>query len=159
TRLTPMLDAPVVHYCRRCGVDHTDDMLFRLAAVRAGLELVPGTSPPVMQPAGFQPATRPSARHAVVRGYLHLLGPATPGHVAACLEAPGADVRAHWPEDAVGVRVDGEKRGLLASDRGAVDAPASPVVRLLGPFDPFLQAQDRPLLVQDAARRKLVWPV
>src|SRR5690606_38803098 len=78
---------------------------------------------------------------------------------AAFLDAPVADVRAHWPEDAVEVRVDGEKRWLLASDRDAVDAPASPVVRLLGPFDPFLQAQDRPLLVQDAARRKLVWPV
>jgi Winged helix DNA-binding domain len=33
------------------------------------------------------------------------------------------------------------------------------VVRLLGPFDLFLQARDRPLLVDDPVRAKELWPV
>jgi hypothetical protein len=38
----------------------------------------------------------------------------------------------------------------------ASDAPDDRVV-LLGPFDPYLQLRDRPLLVADEARRKDLW--
>ena len=77
-----------------------------------------------------------------MRGVLRLLGPATPKQVAGYLDAPVKDVKEHWPDDVATVTVDGEKRDLLADD---VDALASPpdltgLVRLLGPFDLFLQA-------------------
>ena len=99
--------------------------------------------------AGFTPATTVPPAHDVVRGYLRLLGPATPKHVAAYLDAPVKDVQAHWPDDAVEVTVDGEQRWALAGDEAALAAGPVHTVRLLGPFDLFLQAKDRPLLVAD----------
>jgi hypothetical protein len=94
----------------------------------------------------------------VVRGYLRLLGPATPKLVAGYLDAPVRDVEDRWPEDVVEVSLDGERRWLLAADadRLATDPPAG--TRLLGPFDLFLQARDRDLLVDDRARAKSLWP-
>ncbi len=151
--LTAVLDEPYQRDCRPCRTRHVHEMPFRLAAVRAGLELAPGTSPPVLKPVpGFAPAERVPDRLDVVRGYLRLLGPATPQLVAGYLDAPLAEVRAHWPPDAAEVLVEGERRWVLAGDR--VDA-----VRLLGPYDVFLQARDRPLLVADPARSKALWPV
>ena len=56
--------------------------------------------------------------------------------------------------------VDGERRWLLAEDTDRVDeVPPAAGVALLGPFDLFLQARDRPLLVDDPARAKALWPV
>jgi Winged helix DNA-binding domain len=160
TRMTARMDPPYLRFCRPCNATHMYEMTFRLAALRAGLELQPGTSPPVLQRIpGFRPAARTSPRHDVVRAYLRMLGPATPKHVADYLDAPVKDVRARWPTDTVEVDVGGETRWVLAddADRLADDPPTQ--TRLLGPFDLFLQARDRPLLVDDRARAKALWPV
>ncbi|MFP5346622.1 MAG: winged helix DNA-binding domain-containing protein [Actinomycetes bacterium] len=160
-RVAELMDEPYLRFCRPCDATHLYEMPFRLAALRGGLELRPGTSPPVLQRIpDFRAALHPEDRHDVVRAYLRLLGPATPKLVAGYLDAPVKDVAAHWPDDAVDVLVDGEKRFLLAADLDAALADRPPaVVRLLGPFDLFLQAQDRSLLVDDPARRKALWPV
>ncbi|MEU2614713.1 crosslink repair DNA glycosylase YcaQ family protein [Micromonospora sp. NPDC007271] len=159
-RLAALMDAPYLRHCRPCDATHLYEMPFRLAAVRAGLELRAGTSPPVLQPiAGFRPAAQPSARFDLIRAYLRLLGPATPKHVADYLDAPVKDVKARWPADAVEVSVAGETRWVLPADADRFDAPRPQLVRLLGPFDLFLQAKDRPLLVDDPARAKGLWPV
>ncbi|MGX5655910.1 winged helix DNA-binding domain-containing protein [Geodermatophilus nigrescens] len=151
---------PYNRFCRPCDAVHLFEQPFRLAALRAGLELRPGTSPPVLQPVpGLAPAGTVPERLDVVRAYLRLLGPATPQHVAGYLDAPVKDVRERWPDDAVEVEVDGERRWLLADDAGRLGAAAPRGVRLLGPFDLFLQARDRETLVPDADRRKALWPV
>jgi len=157
TRLTAVMTQPYLRFCLPCDATHVYEQPFRLAALRAGLELVPGTSPPVLRPIpGFAPADDVPARLDVVRAYLRLLGPATPRHVAGYLDAPVTDVKARWPEDAVEVSVDGETRWLLGQDVDRLDGP--PVTtRLLGPFDLFLQARDRPLLVPDTARATELW--
>ncbi len=49
-RLTELMPAPYLRFCRPCGATHIHEMPFRLAALRAGLELEPGTSPPVLHP-------------------------------------------------------------------------------------------------------------
>ncbi|MFU8854193.1 DNA glycosylase AlkZ-like family protein [Micromonospora sp. SL1-18] len=82
-----------------------------------------------------------------------------PKHVADYLDAPVKDVKARWPADAVEVSVAGETRWLLSADADRFDAPRPQLVRLLGPFDLFLQAKDRPLMVDDPARAKVLWPV
>ena len=156
TRLTAALDEPYLRFCVPCDAIHSYEQPFRLSALRAGLELQPGTSPPVLQPIpGFAPATTVPERLDVVRAYLRLLGPATPKLVAGYLDAPVKDVQARWPEDAVEVDVDGE--------RALARWPATPTgcsttrrraPGCSGPFDLFLQARDRPLLVADPARRE-----
>ncbi|TFV86284.1 winged helix DNA-binding domain-containing protein [Blastococcus sp. CT_GayMR16] len=160
TRLTVALPEPYLRFCVPCNAIHSYEQPFRLAALRAGLELEPGTSPPVLRPVpGLTPAEEVPDRLDVVRAYLRLLGPATPQHVAGYLDAPVKDIKARWPADAVEVLVDGERRWLLADDVDRLDDDPAPATRLLGPFDLYLQARDRPLLVDDTARAKDLWRV
>ena len=184
TRLTRMLGEPYRRWCRPCQAVHLYEQTFRLPALHAGLELEPGTSPPVLAPvagwpaehlAGFVDAVAtPYPERGVpdhldpLRAYLRLQGPARPADVAAFLDAPAADVKRRWADlDAAGalaeVTVDGERRWVLAEDvdrlRAAADDAGGPVVRLVAPFDPWLQARDRELLVPDPARRAELWPV
>lgn len=159
-RLAEVMPEPYLRFCRPCNATHLYEMPFRLAAVRAGLELELDTSPPVLHRIpGFRKAAAPGDRFDLVRAYLRLLGPATPKHVAGYLDAPVKEVKAHWPEDVIEVTVDGEARWLLAADEAALASADAPATRLLGPFDLFLQAKDRETLVSDAAHAKELWPV
>jgi len=158
TRLNAVMDEPYRRFCRPCNAVHLYEMPFRLAALRAGLELQAGTSPPVLLPVpGLTPAAEVPDRLDVVRAYLRLLGPATPQHVAGYLDAPVKDVTARWPQDAVEVTVDGERRWLLAEDVDRLDDPTPEATLLLAPFDLYLQARDRSLLVPDGDRAKDLW--
>ncbi|HKG49308.1 MAG TPA: crosslink repair DNA glycosylase YcaQ family protein [Actinomycetales bacterium] len=160
TQVTALMAPPYLRYCRPCDATHLYEMPFRLAALRAGLELQAGTSPPVLQRIpDFVPLTEPPERFDVVRAYLRFLGPATPQQVAGYLDAPVAEVRARWPRDAVEVKVAGSAAWLLAEDLDAASAGGTGTTRLLGPFDLLLQARDRSTLVDDPARVKALWPV
>lgn len=179
TRMTQELPEPYLRWCRGCGVTHMWEMPFRLAALHGGLELEPDTSPPVLRRIPRFPARqvgavgRPGADPGddgaldLVRGVLHLLGPARPRDVATFVDAPLVDVRRRWPADAVPVTVVGDDRpgdpaAVLPDDLPALLAAAGDgdrVVRLLGPYDLLLQARDREVVVPDAARRAELWPV
>jgi len=157
-QLSARVDQPYLRSCRPCDATHLFEQPFRLAALRAGLELQPGTSPPVLQPIpGFAPAETVPAHLDVVRGYLRLHGPATPQQAAPYLDAPVEDVQARWPDDAVEVQVDGDPRWALAADLDRLAAGPARTTRLLGPFDPYLQTRDRALLVPDPARATDLW--
>ena len=54
--------------------------------------------------------------------------------------------------------VDGGRRWVLAADADRLPADPPAAIRLLGPFDLFLQGRDRALLVPDAVRAKELWP-
>jgi len=155
-RLAP----PYVRDCVPCGrVVHVWEMPFRLGATRAGLELEPGTSPPVLRRVpDLAPAQEPDERFDLVRLALHLMGPTTPKLVAAYLEAPLEEVRRRWPQDVVDVQVEGRTHQVLAGDAQLLDAGPVRGTRLLGPYDPFLQVRDRALLVDDRARAQQLWP-
>ena len=169
-RLTALMPEPYLRWCNPCQATHLYEMPFRLAAVRAGLELQPGTSPPVLQRipeltaadlTRVRKGAAPDPRHDVVRAFLRLLGPSTPQLAAGFLDAALADVKARWPEDVVEVSLDGERRWLLADDEPLLGegSPPAGLTRLLGPYDLYLQGKDRPLLVDDKARAKTLWPV
>lgn len=160
TEISKRMDEPYLRYCRSCQATHLYEQPFRLGATRAGLMLQPATSPPVMQQMpDLEPARRAEDRHDVIRGYLRMLGPATHKQVAEYLDSPVKEVKAHWPADATEVMVDGERRWILESDEAALAAGPSHSTRLLGPYDLFVQARDRTLLVPDPARAKKLWPV
>jgi hypothetical protein len=170
TRMTAEVPEPYVRWCEPCGATHMYEMTFRLAALHAGVELEPDTSPPVLRPIPRWPATlvgdlEPSPDDGpfdLVRGTLHLLGPLDPQQVATFLDAPLRDVKERWPEDTVQVEVDGTAAWALEPDVAALDAasepPDKPVVRLLGPYDLFLQGRDRDVIVPDRTRHKGLWP-
>jgi hypothetical protein len=158
TRLAGVMDEPYRRFCRPCNAVHLYEMPFRLAALRAGLELQAGTSPPVLQPVpGLVPAADVPPRLDVIRAYLRLLGPATPQHVAGYLDAPVKDVKLRWPADATEVSLDGERRWLLTEDVDRLDDAAPRGTRLLAPFDLYLQARDRSLLVPGPDSAKDLW--
>ena len=173
--LNDLLDEPFLRFCRPCDAIHVYEQPFRLAALQAGLELEPGTSPPMLRripgfdaPLFGRLADEAEPRFDVVRNHLRFFGPARSRDVSAFLDTLVNEVEAHWPGDVVEVTVRDEpssqragRRFLLAADADAIRSAAASSgarsVRLLGPFDPYLQLRDRELLVQDAAHRKDLW--
>ena len=82
-RLTEMVDEPYLRSCGPCNAIHVYENPFRMAALQAGLELDPGTSPPVLHRIpGLKPAMYPrlggeaDPRFDVVRNYVRFFGPA-----------------------------------------------------------------------------------
>jgi hypothetical protein len=163
TEVTKRLPKPMRRNCRVCKTHHISDSAMRAAAPAAGLEIEPGTAPPVLVPrssARLPDGPDPKAIAALAVGYLTYLGPAGVGEFAGYLEARRADVQTVWPDDLVEVSVAGRKAWLPASRIKSLAKPREPdIVRLLGPFDPYLQARDRDLIVPDRAVHKILWPV
>jgi hypothetical protein len=166
TQLTARLEPPYLRYCGACKAAHSWEVPFRMGALYAGLELEPGTSPPVLQripdwpkrtpgPAP-DPMTAPESLQPI-RNYLRFLGPARPNDVAAFLDSPVAEIKAHWPEDAVEVTIDGRRVWILG-ELGGIEHDRE-LLRLLGGFDLFLQGKDRELIVPDTSKHKELWPI
>ena len=160
-RLAKVMPEPYLRFCRPCNAIHLYEMPFRLAAVRAGLELQPDTSPPVLQRiTGFKKAAAPGDRFDLIRAYLRLLGPATPKHVADYLDAPLKDVKARWPDDVIEVKVGREVRCVAGRRRAGAgigrrqgDPPARPVRPLppgQGPGDAGARRRPRQAVVAGA---------
>jgi hypothetical protein len=134
----------------------------RVAALPAGVRLVPGASPATLEPIARWPGVphRQEGADGLVRAYLHLYGPAVPGDVAAFLQTTARAVKAVWPEHLVEVSLAGRKAWLPEEDVDGLRAAelTRGVVRLLPRSDPWLLARDRELTVPGAAHRKVLWP-
>lgn len=164
TAVTRAIPEAMRRECRPCGIRHISDSAMRAAAPAAGLEIEPGTAPPVLlrrEGARRPTAADPSAAAALALRYLTYLGPATDAEFAGYLDARRADIRAIWPTGVLTeIMVEGKKAWLPSAQVDAVAAAPEPaIVRLLGPFDPYLQARDRSLIVPDKAVHKALWPV
>jgi len=170
TRMTAQMSEPYLRWCPGCGATHLYEMTFRLAALHAGLELEPDTSPPVLRRIPEWPSRQVGAltragtdddgQVDVLRSLLHLLGPLTPKQAVGYLDSTLRDVTARWPQDAVEVEVEGATAGILAADRDALEHATGDdsTVRLLGPYDLYLQGRDRELLVPEKAHHVALWP-
>jgi hypothetical protein len=150
TALTKRAPEPVTAFCRGCGVVHIQDQVMRLAGLPAGVQIEPGTSPPVLSPI---PRWRGvPARHegggALVDAYLRIHGPATPGEVAGYLQTTQRAVKPDWPDGLAEERLD-----------DLLHAPPADLVRLVPRSDPWLLARDRELVVPGKAHRKVLWPM
>jgi Winged helix DNA-binding domain len=94
----------------------------------------------------------------LVRAYLTFLGPATESEVASFLGTNRLLVGPVWPDDLSEVSIDGKRAWLPRTKLSALkEAKPEHMVRLLPPYDPYLQARDRGLLLEDKAQRKSLW--
>jgi winged helix DNA-binding protein len=168
TAVSKRLPAVMLRDCRGCRAKHISDSAMRLGSLAAGVELEPGTAPPVLVPRAKAASVSGPDKRALrtfIDGYLRLLGPATSKDVAGYLDVRRADLEDLWPDDLVEVDVDGTTAWLPPAQADALSAVRKPaaalnaVVRLLGPFDPYLQARDRELIVPDSRVHKTLWPV
>lgn len=163
--VTRLLPRKYSGHCATCRSTHVRELLFRLAALPAGIGLVPGTRPVVLAPlAGVEPPAGPAAGVAdLVAACYRAYGVATPAEVGAILGTSAAALRPALPDDLVPVLVGGARSaaraGMLDELAGAaVDAAARPV-RLLPGTDPLLQPRDRHVLTGDREQQKAIWPV
>jgi hypothetical protein len=163
TALTKATPDGLHRHCRACQATHVYEIVLRFPTLAAGLELEPGTSPPVLVPrakAVVPDAVDVDALQELVRTYLRLLGPGTDADVADYLGARRADLAKVWPDDLVEVGVEGRTAWLPDDAVAKARRPRKPrLTRLLGAFDPYLQARDRDLIVPDKAVQKTLWPI
>ena len=162
--VTRMIPAGLSAWCRGCGATHVLEQLMRLAAIHGGVRLEAGTQPATLAPLPGRTRMRTSpdvdAATAVVRNYLRLHGPATAKEVAGFVGTTATAVRRMWPDDLVEVRVAGRRTWLPRNEVAALENPPEPdLVRLLPPWDPFLQSRDRDVLVPDRGRQREVWRI
>ena len=162
TELHRRLPEPYQRWCGVCDAEHLYEQPFRLAALQGGLELQPGTSPPgppADQRAGEVRRRGSTRRSTPCAGCCTCSGRSRRSRSSATSTRTVKDVKARWPEDVVPVEVDGEERSVLEDDLDALTSPpdVSGAGALLGPFDLFLQARDRELVVPEKADRKDLW--
>lgn len=176
--LTKVLPEPYVRWCRPCGVTHPFEQTFRLGAFFGGLELEPGTSPPVLRRVPrwrsrvgaltglptVAPAEGSIPGDQLLLAVAQHLGPVAVNDLATFLDAPLKDVKARVAaltgEGRLDeVRIAGKAALIRPADAASFDGPGVSGVRLLGPYDLFLQARDRDLVVPDKGRHKELWPV
>jgi hypothetical protein len=159
--ISAKLPGDYITWCRGCQAHHLGDQLMRVAGLPAGLKLVPGASPATLtQIPNWKGAPEQTAIEVVVRAYLRLYGPSTPGEVAGFLQSTAAAVKSAWPDDLVAVSIDGKKAWADEADLEALRDPPEPEgVRLLPRSDPWLLARDRERTVPGAGDRKTLWPV
>jgi hypothetical protein len=151
----------LTYYCGPCQAQHISGSLFQQAGLAGGVELdeaTAGTLLPIEDPPAVpEGAGDPSG---LIRSYLRLLGPASPGDVAKYLGTTVTAIRPAWPGGLAEVSVDGRKAWIPEESLPELLA-AEPVrgVRLLPASDPFLQARDRSVLTPDRHREKEVWRI
>lgn len=107
-------------------------------------------------------APRPDAEACLVRKFLHAYGPSTPARLADWLGSTPVQARRLWQtveEELAPVTVEGKRGWMLAEDMDALTraVPPEEPLRLLGAHDPYLDARDRALLLEDTALQRKVW--
>jgi hypothetical protein len=163
--VTTVLPRKYSGHCAACRSTHVRELLFRLAALPAGIGLVPATKPVVLAPlAGVTTEAGPAAGLAdLVAACYRTHGVATTAEVAAHLGTSAGCLKPALPDDVVPVLVGGVRSAARASMLDVLAeadvAAASRPVRLLPGSDPLLEPRNRAVLTTDQDHQKALWPV
>jgi len=114
---------------------------------------------------GRAPEAMPDADRALARKFLHCHGPSTPedlGRWLGCSDRQALRLWSAAADEMEAVRVEGRRKTayLLAADAEALSRArdeAGPGLLLLGAHDPYLDASDRTLLLEDKSLHRTVW--
>lgn len=142
-----------LRFCRACNATHLYEMPLRLAALRAGLELEADTSPPVV--GAVRTLSGPPRSRSGMTWSVSICVRSAPRHQSTWRPTSTRRSRTSQPigpAALAGYRSRECRDGSCPMTR-ATARRTRRTTRLLGPFDLFLQARDRPLLVDDTARR------
>jgi len=168
TRRLPEVLCP---WCEACGARHVNESLFRLVGV-AGVFVIafrPDQGRAYARtdqwlgvaPDDDRDDDRVAARVELLRRYLRCFGPSTVEHFAAWAGIAPADARQSWDGIAgrlAAVDSNGRRAWLHADDVDRFEGTAMPVgVRLLPPYDAYLDQRDRETLLPDPALHRRVW--
>lgn len=166
--LTKRLPAGLSVWCRPCNARHIQESLFRLIGVQ-GVYAIDRRARSdgyarLDQWLGSQPdGDRLAARAELIRRYLRCFGPSTPTHFASWAGIAAADAKQSWDalrDSLVEVQLEKGRAWLHAEDVAHFESPPEPTgVRLLPPYDAYLDQRDRETLVPDTAQQKHVWRI
>jgi hypothetical protein len=151
--LRERLPKELLWWCRSCQSHHVHPSLWRATGVRGVLAVAERRGRVTVFGAPPRPRGVKAAPAELTRRFLHAYGPATRSELAAW--AGIAPAHARGLLDAVtdeleDVELDGRRALILAADADRLaDPPAASGVRLLGPFDPYLDQRDRETLFPD----------
>jgi hypothetical protein len=155
--LRERLPQELLWWCRGCGSHHVHPSLWRATGVRGVLAVAERRgrvtvfgAPPAAPAVADAPAE-------LARRFLHAYGPATHAELAAwggIAPAHAKALLATVEGDLEEVDLDGRRGLVLAADAGALESPSQASgVRLLPPFDPYLDQRDRETLFPDPELR------
>ncbi len=156
--LRERLPDELLWWCRGCQSHHVHPSLWRATGIRGVLAVAERRGRVTVFGAPPKARGAKKAPGELVRRFLHAYGPAThadlaawagiaPSHARGLLDSISADIEE--------VDFDGRTALILAADAPAfASPPAAAGVRLLPPFDPYLDQRDRATLWPDPAIRK-----
>lgn len=167
--ITQRLPASFALFCRACNSRHVQESLFRLIGARGVFVIAARPDKRSIYARTDQwlghplEADRAAARHALLRRFLRCYGPSTAAHFAGWTGISVADAQESWDEitcDLVPVAFAGRRTWLYAEDFGRLEHPPAPKgVRLLPPYDAYLDQRDRETIVPDRTLHRRVWKI
>jgi hypothetical protein len=98
----------------------------------------------------------------LARKYLHCFGPASIGGFTDWLGSSSAQAKRIWQtviDEIEPVKLSGKLRYILSKDKELLVSPPQPErkAHLLGGHDPYLDLQDRDVILDNKARQKQIW--
>ena len=153
--LRERLPAELLWWCRGCQSHHVHPSLWRATGIRGVLAVAERRGRVTVFGAPPDAPAVADAPAELTRRFLHAYGPATHAELAAWAGIAPAHARALLAgiqDDVEEVDFDGSRALVLAVD-DLESPPQASGVRLLPPFDPYLDQRDRATLWPDPAVR------
>jgi hypothetical protein len=166
--MTRRLSEALSLFCRACGSTHVFESLFRLVGVR-GIWVIARSGRQSVYVRTDQWLDTPphgdqrSLRATLLRRYLRGFGPSTAREFGEWLGIGAAEAQRDWErlaDSLVQVDLEGRRGWIHVDDLADFEHPPRPIgVRLLPPYDGYLDQRDRATLIPDKALHRQVWAI